>query len=131
MTIGRRVAEGRRKAREVGAVGIWDTLRAALGGGGRGGDGSDRDGLYIYVRCDRCGDVVRVRVNMANELQQEFSEGGGVAGYSLQKGVVDARCFRPIQVSMTFDGGRRELSREIEGGQFVDEEAYEAARGLS
>ncbi len=107
-------------------MGIWERLKSALGGGS--GGGSDRDGLYLYVRCGRCGDVVRVRVNLANELQQEFSDSGGISGYALRKVVVDATCFRPMPVDMTFDAGRRELSREIEGGQFVDQEAYEAIR---
>lgn len=106
-------------------MGLWDTLKSALGGGSK--QGRD-DGLYLYVRCDRCGDVVRIRVNMANELQQEFAETDGVSGYSLRKGVVDTRCFRPMQVVMTFDSARRELHREIDGGQFVDREAYDAAR---
>ena len=106
-------------------MGIWDRLKSALG---RGRAGSDRDGLYIYVRCGRCRDVVRIRINMANELQQEFAEGEGVSGYSLRKGVVDSTCFRRIEVRMTFDGGRRERSREIEGGEFVDEAAYVAAQ---
>ena len=109
-------------------MGLLDRLKETLGGGG-GGAGADRDALYFYVRCDRCADVVRVRVNLANELQQEFAESDGVSGYSLRKAVVDAKCFRPIQVTMRFDGRRRELSREIEGGQFITAEEFEAARG--
>ena len=116
-------------AEEGGRVGLWDKLKEALGGGSAAGGGSsDRDGLYFYVRCDRCGDVVRVRVNTANELQQEFAESDGVAGYSLRKVVVDAKCFRPIEVSMRFDGRRREQSREIEGGRFITAEEYAAER---
>ncbi len=105
-------------------MGIWDRIKSAFGGGG----GSDRGALYIYVRCSRCRDVVRVRINMANELQQEFAEGDGVSGYSLRKGVVDSTCFRRIEVTMTFDGARRERSRSIDGGEFVDEDAYTAAQ---
>lgn len=105
-------------------MGILDKLKAAFGGSGRGRD----DGLYVYIRCDRCGDVVRVRINMANELQQQFAEGDGVDGYSLRKGVVDARCFRPMEMTMTFDSGRRELGRDVEGGRFVDQAAYDTAR---
>ena len=107
---------------------LWGKLKSALGGGAAGQSDTDREGLYLYVRCDRCADVVRVRISMANELQQEFSDAGGVSGYSLQKGVVDGKCFVPITVRLRFDSGRRELQREIEGGQFVDREAYEASR---
>ncbi len=109
-------------------MGLWDWLKSALGGGSGGGADGDRNALYLYVRCGRCGDVVRVRVNTANELQQDFSESDGVAGYSLRKVVVDAKCFRPIEVTIAFDGRRRERSREIEGGQFVTREEFESAR---
>ncbi|MCI0347440.1 MAG: hypothetical protein L0221_18685 [Chloroflexi bacterium] len=105
-------------------MGFLDALKSLLGGGAA----TDRGALYLYVRCSRCGDVVRVRINMANELQQDFGEADGVAGYSLRKGVVDSKCFRPIQVAVKFDGRRRETSREIEGGEFVGPEEYEATR---
>jgi hypothetical protein len=106
-------------------MGLLDALKSIFGGGGAT---SDRDALYLYVRCSRCHDVVRVRVSMANELQQDFGEADGVAGYSLRKGVVDSKCFRPIHVTMRFDGRRRELEREIEGGEFVGPDEYEASR---
>lgn len=109
-------------------MGFLDTLKAIFGGGGAASGDRDGNALFLYVRCDRCGDIVRVRVNMANELQQEFAESDGVAGYALRKGVVDSKCFRPIEVTMQFDGRRRERSREIDGGQFVTREEYEAAR---
>src|SRR5687768_14403903 len=74
-------------------MGFLDTLKAIFGGGGAASGDRDGNALFLYVRCDRCGDIVRVRVNMANELQQEFAESDGVAGYALRKGVVDSKCF--------------------------------------
>ena len=50
---------------------LWDRLKQVFGGGRSPG----RDeGIYFYVRCDRCGDRVRVRLNPSSELQQEFDE---------------------------------------------------------
>jgi len=109
-------------------VGLWDALKSALGLGGGAGGGVDR-GLYLYVRCNRCQDVVRVRVNMANDLQQEFVENADdVEGYSLTKGIVDSKCFRPMTLTMRFDRRRRELERTVEGGELVDQTAWEAVR---
>jgi hypothetical protein len=103
---------------------LWDRLKQVFGGGpSRGRD----EGIYFYVRCDRCGDRVRVRLNPSSELQQEFDESGeGVRAYSVRKMVVDQRCFRPIEVRFQFDAARRERSREIEGGTFLSREEYEA-----
>ncbi len=110
-------------------VGILDAIKAALGFGGGGGEGGDRNAMFLYVRCNRCRDVVRVRVNMANEPAQEFDEGGDkVIGYTLNKTIVDSKCFRPIPVTIRFDARRREQGREIEGGEFVGQEEYDAVR---
>ena len=109
-------------------MGVWDAIKVALGfGGAAGGEGGDRNAMYLYVRCTRCKDVVRVRVNLANEPAQEFAEGGDtVIGYTLNKTIVDSKCFRPIPLTIRFDGRRREQGREIEGGEFVTREEYEA-----
>jgi len=109
-------------------VGLLDALKSALGFGGGAGGGVDR-GLYLYIRCNRCQDVVRVRLNMANDLLQEFVENSDdVAGYSVTKGVVDSKCFRPMTLTMRFDNRRRELERSVEGGQLVEREDWEAVR---
>ena len=110
-------------------MGILDAIKAALGFGGAGGASGDRNAMFLYIRCTRCRDVVRVRVNMANEPAQEFAEGGDtVDGYVLNKTVVDSKCFRPIPVTIRFDARRREQGREIEGGEFVGQEEFDAAR---
>jgi hypothetical protein len=115
-----------------------DALKSMLGlGGGVGSSGPDR-GLYRYVRCNRCKDVVRVRINMANEvseLSDEPDEDSGeiaatnpAARYAVSKGVVDSKCFRPMRLTILFDGRKQELESSVQGGEVVDEAAWEAAR---
>ena len=104
-------------------MGLWDQLQRIFGVSAPRGD----DGIYLYVRCNRCGDRVRVRIGSTSELQQEFDgESDRVAGYFVRKMVVDQRCFRPIEVTMRFDRGRHETQREIEGGTFLTAEEFEA-----
>ena len=106
-------------------MGFLDAIKG-LFGQSAGGD----NGIYYYIRCDRCGDLVRIRLNPTADLQQEFSANGDfVSGYYVRKMVVDQRCFRPIEVELRFDSRRHETSREIKGGQFVDADAYTAVRG--
>ena len=54
-------------------MGLLDTFKAMLGLGGGAGGSVDR-GLYVYVQCNRCKDVVRVRINMASEVSEVSDE---------------------------------------------------------
>jgi hypothetical protein len=103
-------------------MGLLDRLKRAFGGSTAPRD----DGMYYYVRCDRCGDRVRVRVAPNSELQQEFDGGDRVSGYSVRKIAVDSRCFRPIELTLRFDAGKREQDRQIQGGAFLTREEFEA-----
>jgi hypothetical protein len=120
-------------------VGLVDTLKSIFGFGGGGASGTVDRGLYRYVRCNRCQDVVRVRINMANEVSEisdEPDEDAGIsrpsnpnARYVITKGVVDSKCFRPMRLTIFFDGRRREIDSEVSGdGEVVDEAAWEAVQ---
>ncbi|MCC7105306.1 MAG: hypothetical protein IT307_09205 [Chloroflexi bacterium] len=106
-------------------MGLFDRLKKALGGS----EPAERDaGHYFFVRCNHCGDCVRVRLNLATDLQQEFGDNSsGVAGYFVRKIVIDQRCFQRIEAHLTFDVRRQELTRDIDGGTFVSREEYEQA----
>jgi hypothetical protein len=106
---------------------VFRALQSLFKGGGpkEPSDG----GLYYYVRCGKCGEAIRVRVDRNNDLAQEF-EGGGdhPSGYTATKGVVGKKCFRQMSLTISFDSGRREVSRSIDGGDFITREQFEAAQ---
>lgn len=80
--------------------------------------------LHIYVRCGRCGALVHVRVHLQNDLMVEYGD-DDVIGYRLHKEMMDAKCFRLMYTDISFDRNRRELSRSIEGGEFITRDVYE------
>ncbi len=95
-----------------------------------GGSGSSDSGysLYYYVRCRRCHEVLKARADLRNELSSEYDEGENVSGYYYRKVLVGrGRCFQPIEVTMSFDGRRNLLSKEVTGGEFISEEEYQKA----
>ncbi|MCL6431609.1 MAG: hypothetical protein K6V36_12245 [Anaerolineae bacterium] len=94
---------------------------------------SDAYAYHYYVRCSHCGEVIKARVDLRNELSSEFGEGDGPSGYSYRKVLIGrGRCFQPIEVVMTFDARRKPLSRSVTGGEFVgEEEYYEAQQAAS
>ena len=71
----------------------------------------------FHVRCDHCGEVVRVRVDLRWDLTQEFD--GDLTGYRLSKDVLGVRCNRLMRLRVTFDRAYRVTGTEVEGGQLV------------
>ena len=98
-------------------------LRRLFGGGSEGNSESD-PGLYLYVKCSRCGEPLRVRVDTRNELSPEYGD-MEASGYVLRKEMMDSKCFRLMYATIHFDGRKREVSREIEGGEYISREEYE------
>jgi hypothetical protein len=102
-------------------VGFLDSLKSLFSGGG-----SQQEAAYwLYVRCRRCGEVIRSRIDLRNDLS--LSDGGG---YSVSKTLVGSKlCFQRIEVTLTFDDERRLVDREISGGEFITAEEFESAAG--
>ena len=84
------------------------------------------DVLWVYVRCDKCGEAIKARINLRHDLTPNYSDEGRVADYVARKVLIGSqRCFEPIEVKLTLDPQRRLVSREITGGQFISREEYE------
>ncbi len=77
-------------------------------------------GLYYYVKCDRCGEVIRVRINPMNDLSQT-DEG---QGYFVRKVIVGTRCYNRIEAEFSYGLNRKLANTTISGGKLVDTEAY-------
>ncbi len=92
--------------------------------------GSTGDGrsLWLYVQCDKCGEILKGRVDLHNDLSVQYDEPGSGASYFCRKVFVGSnRCYRPIEVALTFDKNRKLMNEEISGGALVSKEAFLAA----
>ena len=85
--------------------------------GSSGEAGAEPDGgLYVFVRCDNCHEVIRARVNPTSDLS--LQEDGR---YFVRKVLVGTRCFRPIEARLHYADTRGTLvEREADGGTYVD-----------
>jgi hypothetical protein len=92
-----------------------------LFGGGPAADNA----IHLYVRCDRCGAPVHVRVDPRNDLMSEYGDDDEATGYRLIKEIMDARCFRLMRAEIEYDRARREIARTLEGGTFISKEEYD------
>src|SRR5688572_22842919 len=98
-------------------------LRRLLGTGNK--RAASDNAIHLYVRCDRCQALVHVRVDPLHDLVIEYGDDEDAAGYRLIKEIMDSRCFRLMRAEIEYDRGRREVSRQIEGGTFISKEEYD------
>ena len=108
-----------------GVVTRMSFLRRLFGGGGE--QAKEDPALHLYIKCNRCGTPVHVRVDLNNDLAADYGDTAAEA-FTLSKDVMDDRCFRMMRLSMQFDARRKEVSRQIEGGTFVTEAEWEDLR---
>ena len=100
-------------------MGFMDSLKSLFAGGQEG----DKNAYWVYVRCRRCGEVIKTRIDMRNDLSR-LDEGGFVVNKTL---VGAQRCFERIEAKLIVDENRRVVDRQISGGDFFTAEEFEAA----
>ncbi len=92
-----------------------------------GGSPARDAGIYLYVRCDTCGEPIRVRINPGTDLSPVY-EGAGddEAGYELRKQILGNRCYKLIEAVWRFDRRKRPIGSEIQGATEITAAEYEA-----
>jgi len=99
-------------------MGFLDAIKSVFSGGG-----SD-NAHWVYVRCNRCGETIKTRIDLRNDLSRQDD-----GGYIVKKVLMGSqRCFERIDVTLTFDDQRRITDRQIQRGAFISAEEYQAAQ---
>lgn len=88
----------------------------------------DEFGYKIAARCNRCGEIIETRIDLRNDLsvyygdELELKVVGNQPHFYCRKTLIGKeRCFRRIELELTFDQNRKILDRQIVGGEFVSE----------
>ena len=112
-------------------MGFLDSLKKALGGGkpagsGSGGGGSsagDSWAYWVHAQCRRCGEPLRVRIDLRNEPSEE-DDGTWV----VRKGLTGSGkyyCFQTVEVMLHFDRAKKTvLDSDAVGGKLIAAEEY-------
>jgi hypothetical protein len=88
--------------------------------------GGDDAGYLVYVRCNRCDEPLRARVNLHNDLSVDYQGRKGKT-YHCRKTLVGRQgCFQRIEIELSFDGNRKLIERDISGGTFIEVDEYSA-----
>ena len=104
-------------------MGFWDKVLGFLQKAS--GESEDPMAYWVYARCEKCGEALKARVDLRNELTAEFGETRSDTTYRSRKVLVgSSRCYAPVEVELTFDARRNVVKRGISGGAFLTREEY-------
>ncbi|MCO6451429.1 MAG: hypothetical protein J5I90_11640 [Caldilineales bacterium] len=98
---------------------FWTTIRKAILPDTA--DNLEARSHRLNVRCNRCGEVIPVRIDLLNDISPDYASGQ----YVVRKTVVGNganRCFERIEVTVYFDKNKRLLSQEAVMGEIVEPE---------
>ncbi len=85
---------------------------------------ADEWSYCFTVQCLRCGEIIRTRVDLRNELSIEYGEREENVTYHCRKvlmGTGEHYCFQQIEVLLIFNLNHKIVDQMITGGKFVDE----------
>ncbi len=93
------------------------------------GSAADADGaLWLYVRCARCEETIRVRLQPRTDAQPEYDESGRATHSFLRKEILGNRCPNLMSVELHLDGRGRISDQSAERCTIIGREEYEAGR---
>jgi hypothetical protein len=87
------------------------------------GSGASEDTSYwVTVKCDRCGEIIRARVDLRNDLSINYGDRTEDTTYFCRKMLMGSqRCYQQIEVELTFDYRHKLTQKEVRGGKFVEQ----------
>jgi hypothetical protein len=84
----------------------------------------DDRAYWLYVQCGRCGEKIKSRVDLYNDLSPIYNE-TGVTYFCRKVLIGQGRCYQKVEVEMTFNEQRKLTSKEIKGGKLISQQEFE------
>jgi hypothetical protein len=79
----------------------------------------------VFIRCERCGETIKARIDLRNDLSIHYGDHGEADQYFTRKSIIGSGlCFERVEIELTFDADRKLISRKIAGGEFLSEDEY-------
>ncbi len=84
--------------------------------------------IFLYVQCLKCGEKLRARVDVWNELTPEYNgKSDDAASYFCRKVLVgEKQCYQPIELRLKFNRNHKLIEKTIMGGKFIDPDEFSA-----
>jgi hypothetical protein len=83
--------------------------------------------MYFYVQCSKCGEKLKARVDIWNELTPDYAgNSDNASSYFCRKVLVgEKQCYQPIELRLKFDKNHKLVDKSIMGGKFIEMGEYE------
>lgn len=104
---------------------MWQRIRALLFGktdntgavhpGAHPGIVDVGDAIVVQVACNRCHEVLSVRLRKSSDIQRNYDDTG--PAYFVRKIVVGQRCFNRIELELEMDARYRPIDVRVQGGK--------------
>ena len=82
-----------------------------------------KDAVWGYIKCDKCGEKLALRLRKSSEIQRE--EAGRGYQMFINKTVIGNQCFNRMHLRLEFDGAYRVVNKQLQAGTFITKEEYE------
>lgn len=73
------------------------------------------DAVIVTVECDRCHEVISVRLRKSSDIQRNYDESG--PAFFVRKTAVGQKCFNRIDMEIEMDGRYRPITAQVRGGK--------------
>jgi len=78
----------------------------------------DKRYYTFSVKCRRCGEIIKGRVDLDNELSVEYESNRDIyIGHKVLMG--SNKCFQRMEVELKFTHDRELIEQQVAGGEFV------------
>ncbi|NPV81240.1 MAG: hypothetical protein HPY52_13375 [Firmicutes bacterium] len=89
---------------------------------------NDRNAVWIYVKCKKCGEIVPLRLRKTDEIQRDCDNVCSAPGavFFVHKEVMgkSTKCFNRMDLFVEFDCAYRVVGANITNGELVSREEY-------
>lgn len=97
-------------------MGFFDTLKRLFSSGGTKHD----NGIYVYIKLDRGGEIVRIRLDPQHDLAPEYEKGT----FTSTKVIIGPETLARADAVFSFDENRQFIDADISGGKLTDKESF-------
>lgn len=101
-------------------MGLINKIASALQGGKTTGGTHEDRGIYLYVKLDKSGEIVRLRLDPQHDLAPDYKKGT----YFSNKTIIGPRSIEKAEAVFFFDEKKTFESADIAGGTLSNKEAY-------